>query len=178
MAGESRRTPPVLLRLLGAGLLFAPTLGAAGCQETSENQAGGVPNSEPAIRLTCQLEVDPDAAGFPARLVVRNRSSEEIQLLRENLPVDGVPDKSLFVVARDGRRVPYLGRTIKRPAPGAGDYEVVAPGQELRREVNLAPAYDLNPPGRYSIYYLTLHPTPGTGEMITVRSNTIEFERR
>lgn len=86
------------------------------------------------------------------RISFTNRSSQPVQLLRWRTSMEeaGMP---LFEVRRDGQRVPYLGRRIKRPPPGPGDYLTLGPGSTLAETVELSSLYDMRVTGSYTIRY-------------------------
>jgi peptidyl-Lys metalloendopeptidase len=85
-------------------------------------------------------------------VTLTNAGSHAVRLLRWHTPVDGVKD-SLFALTRDGEPVTYLGAHYKRPAPTSGDYLRLAPGESLKRTVDLASVYDLSQTGSYSVRY-------------------------
>lgn len=66
---------------------------------------------------------------------------------------NGELEEHLFKVTRDGIEVEYEGMHAKRPAPSAGDYVKIAPGQTVSFDIELSGAYDLTKPGNYTIQY-------------------------
>ncbi len=73
-------------------------------------------------------------------------------MLKWQTPFFGVDD-DLFSVGRNGEPVTYLGRHVKRAAPTAADFLVLAPGQSLSATVELSKYYDMGRTGEYTIAY-------------------------
>lgn len=91
-----------------------------------------------------------------------NTSEEAIRVLRWETPLQGLSN-DLFVVTRDGERVPYIGRLVKWAAPTDEDYIVIEPGQTVSAVIDLSAAYDMSVTGNYSVRYrafLRHDPTP------------------
>ena len=65
----------------------------------------------------------------------------------------GAVEAPLFEVTRDGQPVPYLGRMVKRAAPGPDDYIALAPGASRSVRVELSALYRMDVTGAYSIRY-------------------------
>lgn len=93
------------------------------------------------------------------RVTLTNTSGTAQHLLRWRTPIDGVA-ASLFDVRRDGQPVRYLGRRIKRAAPGPADYWRMEPGASLTHTVELSRLYEMSVTGNYTIRYLS--PAPPT----------------
>ena len=87
-------------------------------------------------------------------VTVTNVTRHPINLLRWQLPTEEL-EGALFLIERDGEKVPYTGPLIKRPAPGPADRIQLNPGSSLNYQVELTGAYDLSRNGRYSIEYLS-----------------------
>lgn len=106
--------------------------------------------------LQARLRVDRTWMGenddLVARVVVVNNGSKAIQIPRWQVP-GATLDGSLFEVTRDGQPVTYLGRWAKRPAPTAGDYVTLEPGQVLRARTELTKHYDMADGGEYLVSY-------------------------
>jgi len=97
------------------------------------------------------------------RVTLSNTSPTAQHLLRWHTPLDGV-DAPLFDVTRDGQPVRYLGRQIKRTAPGPGDYVRLDPGASLSKTVELSVLYEMSITGSYTIRYRSpAVPTVGAG---------------
>lgn len=97
------------------------------------------------------------------RVVMTNTSATVQHLLRWRTPLDGVASP-LFDVRRDGQPVRYLGRRIKRAAPGPSDYLRLDPGVTLSTTVELSRLYEMDVTGSYTIRYRSAAmPAPGAG---------------
>ena len=86
------------------------------------------------------------------RVTLSNQTGKVEHLLRWRTPLDGV-EAPLFEVQRDGQPVPYLGRSVKRPLPGPGDYVRLEPGATLSQTVELSALYEMSVTGSYTIRY-------------------------
>ena len=86
------------------------------------------------------------------RVALTNTSDTALHLLRWRTPLDGI-QAPLFDVRRDGQPVRYLGKRIKRSAPGPDDYVRLAPGATLTHTVELSALYEMNITGSYTIRY-------------------------
>ena len=72
----------------------------------------------------------------------------------------GPEEAALFEITRDGQPVRYLGRKVKRAAPGEDDYLVLAPGETRNARVELSATYDMAATGAYSVRYRGAAPAP------------------
>jgi hypothetical protein len=68
---------------------------------------------------------------------------------------NGDLEENLFKVMLDGKEIEYQGRHVKRPAPVAGDYVTIRPGQTISYKVELSGVYDLKQAGNYTFQYNT-----------------------
>lgn len=148
---------PVLTRLTMAiaaiVLLFTPCQTAG---QTTEVEG-----------LTTELQAElPEYAASEAlglRFTLTNTSDETLSLLEWHTPLEGF-NSDMFQVERDGEPVLYIGRTVKRGAPEAGDYVTLAPGESVSKVVDLAEAYALYEEGDYSVVFASRVYDVGTGE--------------
>ena len=102
------------------------------------------------------------------RVTLTNSSGAAQHLLRWRTPLDGVK-APLFEVRRDGQPVRYLGRRIKRAAPGPADYVRLDPGASLSKTVELSRLYEMSVTGSYTIrYHSAAMPAPGAGVQAVV----------
>ena len=86
------------------------------------------------------------------RVTLTNTSGSAHYLLRWRTPLDGI-QASLFEVRRDGQPVVYLGRRIKRAAPGPADYLRLEPGATVTQTVELSRLYEMSVTGAYTVRY-------------------------
>jgi peptidyl-Lys metalloendopeptidase len=91
------------------------------------------------------------------KLTVTNTSASPVRLLNWELPFGDI-EAPLFDVTRDGQKARYLGIRVKRGAPVAGDYFVLAPGASRSATVELSALYEMNITGAYTIRYRSSSP--------------------
>jgi len=102
------------------------------------------------------------------RVTLTNSSGTAQHLLRWRTPLNGV-ESPLFEVRRDGQPVRYLGRRVKRAAPGPADYVRLDPGASLSKTVELSRLYEMSVTGNYTIRYRSpAMPAPGAGVQAVV----------
>jgi len=87
-----------------------------------------------------------------ATVTIENRSPRTVLLPRWLVPGPRL-DASLFAVTRDGQPVTYLGRLVKRAAPGPADFVALAPGESLSAVTELTRHYDMSGGGEYVVAY-------------------------
>ena len=85
-------------------------------------------------------------------LTITNTSSQPQMMLKWHTAFAEI-EESLFVVTRDGLKVPYLGAHYKRGAPSASDYYLLKPGASHTVRVALSDMYDVSITGQYTIAY-------------------------
>ena len=95
------------------------------------------------------------------RVTLTNTATGPEHLLRWRTPLEAI-DAPLFEVQRDGQPVRYLGRRVKRAAPGPADYLRLEPGASVSRTVELSRLYEMAITGAYTIRYRSpAVPAPG-----------------
>ena len=133
------------------------------CSEVSRAPVApdaGVTEVADALRESRELEIrvsvpDQELAGAGPVLVrveATNVSTRPVSVPRWFLQ-DGELEEAFFDVTRDGEPLPYEGMHVKRPAPTAADFVVLAPGATVRVTVDLQTGYDLSRDGVYGIAY-------------------------
>ncbi|MFP2908137.1 M35 family metallo-endopeptidase [Pyxidicoccus sp. 3LFB2] len=165
-------------RWLAGWLVGASLLGAcAGPEDTvpASDAQVGAPDTAEAGSISVSLSV-PKAA-LSARedvlisVTLRNDGRAAARLLKWHTPAEDV-EEALFDVTVDGQAVAFEGPHYKRPAPGAGDYLTLAPGESLTRTVSLSAFYDMSRTGNYRVRYAAeLH----GGQAAAFRSNDVEL---
>lgn len=146
----------------GAALVLTVSAGLSGlaAQAQQAAQAAG------AVTVSITPERRTLGASDEVAVVVTmtNNSAATAYLLRWQTPFDAV-EAPLFEITRDGQPVRYLGRQVKRAAPGPGDWIALAPGASRSVRVELSALYQMGTTGAYSIRYrdgaLQLFGTPG-----------------
>jgi peptidyl-Lys metalloendopeptidase len=83
-------------------------------------------------------------------VTVTNASAATQYLLKWQTPFGGV-EAPLFEVTRDGLPVRYLGRQVKRAAPGPDDYVALKPGASRSVRVDLSALYEMGVTGAYGL---------------------------
>ena len=84
------------------------------------------------------------------RFALTNTSKQDVSVLTWNTPLDRMITDCLDVTV-DGESIEYDGPMIKRGAPTASDYLVLAPGQTVEAEFPVSDAYDTSKPGKYDV---------------------------
>lgn len=140
-----RTTHHCLERTLAAALLGLALNAAA--------SAGGAPPAPLVCTLEGPARLQAGAAAAQARytLKVHNPGSQPVQLLRWATPFEPAWFAPWLEVRRNGRPLPYGGAKMKRGDPEAADYLAIAPGASASAGFELAPAFDVSAPGRYTL---------------------------
>lgn len=146
-------------RVFAAALTLALT---AGCSSTAPGTAprgpatvAAAPAAEPQA-LECLLQA-PDHVGLgepvvPVTFTLRNGGRTDLRVLARHTPLEGMLG-DIFEVTRDGERLGYRGRMVKRGPPGENEFITLAPGDHLRATVDLLEGYDLTLAGQYGVRY-------------------------
>jgi hypothetical protein len=95
-----------------------------------------------------------------------------------DLPVDGNLTKPLFLVERNGIKVPYMGKLTQPSAAKRAEYFTLRPGEETTATMPLRERYDFRQPGQYTVRYHTFLVEPNTLEVIAVTSNPVSIDIR
>lgn len=83
---------------------------------------------------------------------LENVSNEKLWVLTWYTPLEGIKGK-IFRVTRDGEKIPYQGRMVKRGNPARKHYVGIEPKSSLSAQVDLSLAYDLSKPGQYRVEF-------------------------
>jgi peptidyl-Lys metalloendopeptidase len=92
------------------------------------------------------------ADGVNVRFTLANQGSSDLFVLKWKTPLAGI-EGDLFTVERDGERVAYTGRLVKRAAPKASAYIRIPAGESLSVTFDLSAVYDMRQPGNYTARY-------------------------
>ncbi len=87
------------------------------------------------------------------RFTLSNPGSDDLFILKWKTPFGGFEGDN-FIVERDGERIAYTGKLVKRTAPRASDYLRVPAGDSVAVDVDLSSVYDMTQPGNYTVRYL------------------------
>lgn len=111
-------------------------------------------NAELVAHLSMEKSALTMADGVNVRFTLTNQGADDLFVLKWKTPLAGI-DGNLFVVERDGERVAYTGRLIKRAAPRAADYIRIPAGESASVTFDLSSVYDMRQPGNYTVRYET-----------------------
>ncbi len=167
----------VRLRVLSS--LVSCLIALAGCRDRSgaDLDSGDQDSRNKPPAVTCELRCEWTAEGLIANLSFKNVSESDVKILDRNL-LGGDEATELtwspFEVMRNGARVPYSGKLVKRAAPTNADYRVLPPGEAVNAKVNISSAYDLSAPGTYRVRYASVNLLPDASKRIDIASNTVE----
>lgn len=148
-------------------VILALTLGTVGMALALPPQG-----EEPEVLLTTGLTVERTEFKGDEPLAIQwsltNDASEPVYVLRWHTPLDGL-EANIFAVTRDGKPVPYVGKLIKRPAPGPEDFLKLEPGETVTATVDISAAYDMTETGNYTVRFrqerLVVKETPDGPEL-------------
>jgi hypothetical protein len=82
---------------------------------------------------------------------VMNNTISDISMLTWNTPFEQTLSADIFLVTRDEKNIPYLGRKVKRSNPVASDYLIVPAGKKLESSMDIAKYYGLSEAGEYTV---------------------------
>ena len=106
--------------------------------------------------LVPQLKMDKAALttadNVNVSFALANQGADDLFVLKWKTPLAGF-DADLFAVERDGERVAYTGRLVKRAAPRASDYVRIPAGESVSVTFDLSAVYDMRKPGHYTVRY-------------------------
>lgn len=118
--------------------------------------AAGSAAAAPAARIATQLDLEQTWLtgndDVNVRFTLSNEGAAPVSVLKWQTPFEGVDD-DLFTVGRNGEPVTYLGRHVKRAAPTAADFIVLAPGESRSAVVELSKYYDMSRTGEYTVVF-------------------------
>lgn len=131
---------------------------------------------EHELVLMARLKMaDTDCGGDePIRITytLSNPTDQPITVLTWNTPLEGF-NNDVFKIIRDGERVLYTGRIIKRGRPAAEDYVTIAPDDSETVTLDLAEAYDLHHVGDYHVQLAYDLLDTGLGSAKTLAENDV-----
>jgi hypothetical protein len=110
---------------------------------------------EQPVHIKCELQMEKSLSkAQPAQLVftLTNAGADVLQVLNWQTPFEGIR-APMFTVTRDGAKLEYRGPMLKRGAPRKEDYLVLKAGERRQSKINLADAWDVAAPGRYTVKY-------------------------
>ncbi len=102
------------------------------------------------LAIRAVVDQDPDNATLTLKWSLKNVSKEDIRLIESNV----LRDYRILIVDRYGKPVPLTQegeRAFQVSFFSSRRLVVLRPGEELKREINLASLYDLKPSNVYII---------------------------
>jgi hypothetical protein len=111
--------------------------------------------SATGLSATLQMPTSlPDGGAVKLRFTLTNSSATDLYVLKWYTPLEGIGGE-IFHVERDGRAIPYTGILAMRDDPTPESYVLLEAGHSASAEVDLAEAFDLSQPGKYTIEYVS-----------------------
>ncbi len=152
-------------------------------------------NTEGSTPLSAKIELSSSRYqshdGQDCRVILTNNSDRTLNVLKWQLPIEGMWDCDPFWVKRGEEVEVYLGKVMKRAAPKPHDYITMDPQESIETDFDLSEAYNISKAGKYTVELDTRVLDVGTQEPKTLakrlddtrefqslklRSNIAEFE--
>src|SRR6185436_399066 len=94
-----------------------------------------------AHAVRARLDIDKTWLGptddLVAKVTIINDTQETVLVPKWQVPGQ-ILEADIFAVTQDGHPAPYLGRLVKRPAPGPSDFVRLAPGRSIQGQTELS----------------------------------------
>ena len=84
---------------------------------------------------------------------ITNNSPQTIWILRWHTPFENRFSYDSFEVKKQGKKIPYKGRLVKRAAPQQKDYIAISSGETVSTVVDISQGYDIKLAGQYEIRF-------------------------
>ena len=81
-----------------------------------------------------------------------NHTKKPVHILKWNTPLEGLKSDCLHVL-KNGKKVAYDGRLVKRGQPQPKDFLLLEPGKSVSAKVNIAEGYNMSNSGRVHVNY-------------------------
>jgi peptidyl-Lys metalloendopeptidase len=118
------------------------------------SNSGAQPKEVNGQELSSRIEVESASYGVGQPLNVRftltNKTAASMTVLKWSTPLEGI-EGNIFLVTREGKPVPFIGRTVKRGAPRPEDYLTIPAGQSVSAVVDLSKAYAIHEVGAHGV---------------------------
>ncbi|MCX5660933.1 MAG: hypothetical protein NTW19_14605 [Planctomycetota bacterium] len=175
-------------RKLGVFALCA-AMALPGCSRSSDESASpGVPGAhkpdslpvptQPSTRgwVTCVISGGPGRVDSSEIVVTfSNTTDAPLRLLRQNLLMEEQMTNSWFTVRRNGVKVQYIGRLVKRGPYRPDEYVILEPGRQIQSAVRLSKWYAIADPGPYDCTYRSFDRIENQERLYEMVSNTFAF---
>jgi hypothetical protein len=116
--------------------------------------AGMPAHADGATALRCTLHAAAQGVAgkpVPLRMTLRNPGPRPLRVLTWQTPFEGGWFAPFVSMAHEGRELPYQGAMMKRGEPTPQDYLRLPARGSRSATVDLAQAFDLSRPGRYTL---------------------------
>ena len=86
------------------------------------------------------------------KFTLTNNSNERVSVLKWQTPLEGIKN-DMFWVKRQEEVAVYLGKLVKRSAPGTHDYITLNPKESVSTNIDISEVYDISKSGNYTIEF-------------------------
>jgi hypothetical protein len=127
---------------------------------------GGQEPVTPPSPWVVELSVQCKSGRVEAILSFQNTSSKDAYLVNYNVGEGELIENNVLAVTCADKKIPYIGKYVKRAAPTEEDFVRVAPGQTLQRSIRLDKMYRF-PSVKHSCraVYEAYHPHPRSDDL-------------
>lgn len=176
------------LRTLSVALFIVSPLILFSCAVVSDTQevAKEVANAPMATMKPMVVELKTldisakDPISVSLAFILKNATDQKLDVLKWGTPLEGEFNDNMFEVVKDGERIPYIGRQVKRGAPGRRDFITLEPSGQLSVQFLLEKGYDIKAAGDYSVRYrkevITVKTADGEIVLAPVTSEPVSFK--
>jgi len=127
--------------------------------------------------LNCQLTVRKIGEDSVAEIKFTNHSGQIVFMEKRHLLMNHNMEWAAFEVVRDGVKIPYRGRTIKRGLPKWYDFYKLLPDTSFTSSVRIRDFYDISASGQYIIKYRAFNSSmPMKSVFFEIESNIVKFK--
>lgn len=127
--------------------------------------------------VNCQLTVRKIGEDQVAEVTFTNHSGQIVFMETRHLLMNHKMEWAAFEVMRDGIKIPYRGRTIKRGPPRCYHFYKLLPDTSFTTSVRIRDCYDISAPGQYTIKFWAFNSSmPMKNVVFVIESNVAEFE--
>lgn len=84
---------------------------------------------------------------------LKNLTAAPMEILVWNTPLEGSFNNRAFSIFKDGKKVSYTGRLVKRGKPQESDYLLIGPGSSRSATIALPEGYDMHGLGVYEVTF-------------------------
>jgi len=132
-------------------------------------------NYEP---ISCAVTCTPYQSNVWVDVTFSNTTSVVVGMWERNLLKEASLTWSAFEVFLNGKEVEYIGKEVKRPAPGPSEFYKMKPGEVCKARLDLSQHYDLSKAGSYQVRYFSVNVPEGGGKMFFIKSPVASFVKK